>query len=404
MKEVAKAVILSGGAEIVSAAVAEALEAADIPYAVVALVKGSILRRSGAVSFFDLSGLSGNPLVLRDRLLDCLIELRSKTSGKLVVFATEDGGLRCLNEFSEDVQKVAEFPRARALRYGGLDKAELFMFLSGSAAASHIPATEILSDPKEADAALERLGEDAIFKPALKPWDMELRGMDGAKVVTRNDSSERRSDLLRRLARAWPLSQRWVAQSRLSPYEEGERGVWSVRGEEHFMSVQFVERWKYPAQGGTGCWVQTRTGDDLLSAAESILHAIDYVGLSELPFLKDAHGVPRLLEVNARAWLQEALAEKSGLPMIRASFELLSGAPWSSVQATPRETTWINIERALLAALSGDAGPRGAATLTLLREFAKQPEFAIYSSAVKGVRPLWMVRLMKASLKRVRGL
>jgi hypothetical protein len=396
MSRAAQAVVLSGGAEIVAASVAEALEFAGIRYAVIGLTPRSILRRArGAVSFFDLSGLSSDPNVLRDRLLDVLDELRAHSSRPLVTFATEDGGLRCLNEFAPDVLKFAEFPRARALRFGGLDKAELFAFLARSTAAAHIPATEILSDIAEVGDALDRLGGDAIFKPALKPWDMELRGMAGAKVVTRRDAHETRPELLRRLAGAWPLSRQWVAQARLQPYEEGERGVWSVHGHANEMAVQFVERWKYPAQGGTGCLVETRAGNDLMPAAHAILKALDYVGLSELPFLRDAQGKPKLLELNARAWLQEALAEKSGLPMVLASFQLLSGDTLSAAARDMQPTTWINVERALMAALTGEAGGRAAALSTLLQEMGKRPEYAIYSSAVSGVRSLWMGRLVR---------
>ena len=398
----ARAVVLSGGAEIVGAAVAEALERARIPYAVIGLTPGSILRRArGAVSFADLSGLAGDPGALRDRLLDCLAGLHAKAQAPIAAFATEDGGLRCLNEFADDVRRFAEFPRARALRLGGLDKAELFSFLATSSARHYMPATEIISDLADAGQVLDRLGDEAIFKPALKPWDMELRGMAGAKVVTRKDATETRPELLRRLAAAWPLSQKWVVQSRLRPYAEGERGVWSVRGQHDFMPIQFVERWKYPAQGGTGCLVETQHGEDLLPAAASILEALDYIGLSELPFLQDEQGLPRMLEINARAWLQEALAEKSGLPMVRASVELLTGQVPTPFDVTPRPTTWINLERAWMAALTGEAGARGPAIRTLLREMRRHPEWAIYSSTVRGVRPLWMRRLAGLGWKRL---
>ncbi|WP_266159661.1 hypothetical protein [Dyella silvatica] len=401
----ARAVILSGGAEIVSVSIAQAFESAGVSYAVISLVKHSLLARAaGCVSMTDLSDVAGNPERLRCRLLNILTDLHALVGSRLVVFATEDGGLRCLNEFSAEILKIAEFPRARSLRHGGLDKAELFTFLSGTSAAIYMPPTEIVLDVDAAPGVLERLGNDAIFKPALKPWNMDLHDMDGSKVVTQARSDEPIADLLRRLRKAWPLSQRWVAQARLQQYEMGERGVWAVRDGGTMASIEFVERWKYPVQGGTGCWVETLEGNSFVPAAVSILDAVDYVGLAEIPFLKTASGDARLLEINARAWLQVGLAERSGLSPVIKTLHLLSEGPAPAATYKLRPTVWINIERAVAAAAGGGVGPRIAAFAALMRAMAKYPELAIYSSRVRGVRWRWIGRVLTAIWNRLRGL
>lgn len=399
----ASAVIFSGGAEIVSVSIAQALESAGMPYAVISLVRHSLLRHAkGCVSLTDLSNVVADPPRLRERLLDVLAQLSERAGRRVVVFATEDGSLRCLNEFAPDVLKVAEFPRAKALRYGGLDKAELFEYLAASAAARHIPPTEVIDDIEQARGALLRLGGDAVFKPALKPLNMDLSSMRGAKIVTRANARESEASLLERLSRAWPMSQKWVVQSRLQPYEMGERGIWAVRDTGGLASMEFVERWKFPAQGGSGCWVETQHGDSFVPAAVSILDAIDYVGLAELPFLRDAAGQGRLLEINARAWLQIGLAEGSGMPMLLRTLHALSGEPFVAEPSRMRATTWINIERALMAAANGSQGARLTAFASLGKAVMRRPIFAIYSSSVRGVKISWLGRVCAAAWNRLR--
>jgi predicted ATP-grasp superfamily ATP-dependent carboligase len=342
-----------------------------------------------------------NPTRLRDRLLDVLTQLSERAGRRVVVFATEDGGLRCLNEFSADVLKVAEFPRAKALRYGGLDKAELFEYLATSAAARYIPLTEVIGDIEQAEGALLRLGGDAVFKPALKPFDMDLSSMLGAKIVTRASPVESTTSLLERLHKAWPVSRQWVVQSRLQPYETGERGIWAVRGAGSLASVEFVERWKYPAKGGTGCWVETLQGDSFVSAAATILDAIGYVGLAELPFLRTADGHGRLLEINARAWLQVGLAEHSGMPVVLKTLHALSSEPLAGVPNSFQPAVWINIERAMLAAASGSQGSRGRAFVALGKVLMQRHVLAVYSSSVRGVRMRWVGRVFAAVWSRL---
>jgi hypothetical protein len=397
-------VILSGGAEIVSVAIAQALSTARMPFAVLALRPNSLLQGADCDSFIDLSDTRRVPLPqLRERLLGALSDLRARVGRPLVIFATEDGGLRCLHEFAEDVLKLGEFPRARLLRFGGLDKAELFEFLGRGPASVHVPTTEVVDDIVQAEGVFSRLGVNAIFKPALKPLDMDLSVMAGAKVVTQTDPGESMASVVERLRRAWHLSSRWVAQPRLIPYDIGERGAWAVRGASSLATIEFVERWKYPAQGGTGCWVETCEGNEFRPAAAVILDALDYVGLAELPFLRAPDGTGRLLELNARAWLQTGLAERSGLPVLLRSVQALSGEHESWPMPETKPHVWVNIERAVAAAVSGNAGPRLAAMAQLIGVLLKRPILAIYSDSVHGARKRWIGRVLSLVWRRLFG-
>jgi predicted ATP-grasp superfamily ATP-dependent carboligase len=284
---------------------------------------------------------------------------------------------------------------------GGLDKAELFEFLMNQPESSVLPRTRILTEFRQAEDALRELGDDAVFKPALKPWDMDLSNM-GAKVVTRASQLEPHQSILRRLARAWPMSKRWVAQERLRNFADGEVGVWAARAERGAIFTEFAERWKYPLHGGSGCWVESRPHGAYFPLVDRLLERLDYIGLCEVPFLADDAGQPKLIELNSRAWLQVGLAEHSGLPVIEMTLAAMSGQEPPTFTCST-EGTWINIERALQAALSGSKGPRFAALATLIRRISRGADIAVWSSPFGMVKGRWISRMIGKLLDRVRG-
>ena len=392
------AVILAGGLEIPALALARAFQRAGIPWAVIGLRRNSLLRGlPGCLAFADLSGFA-DPEALHEALIHTLTAWRARSSGRLACFATEDRGLRCLNEWRDDILPLAEFARARALRMGGLDKAEIFTALADEPASAR---TRVLSDPSEVDAVLDELGDDTVFKPALKPWDMDLSTLgNGAKVVTRREGESGRA-LCKRLEAAWPLSARWVAQPRLREYADGERGAWVAGVPGGYVGIGFVERLKHPRSGGTGCWVEAGGDPALVAPAKRVLSSIDFVGLAEVPFLLDDSGMPRLLELNARAWLQVGLAERAGLPVAAIAYQALTGAvlPTKTCLAP---ASWINIERALLAIWADPA--RGKRVRQLWRAWRRDgAELAMYSDASWRIRVRWLTRIGGALLSGRQG-
>lgn len=387
------AVILAGGLEIPAVALARAFTRHGIPWAAIGLRPKSLLRgMPGCQAFADLSSLT-DVGALRGALIQTLADWRARSPGSLACFATEDRGLRCLNTWRDDILPLAEFARARALRMGGLDKAELFAALANEPAGAR---TRVLSTPLEIDATLDALGEDAVFKPAMKPWDMDLSALGhGAKVVTRREGESRHA-LLRRLNKVWSLSVRWIAQPRLHEFADGEHGAWVAGAPGDYAGLGFVERLKHPRRGGTGCWVEAGGDSMLVEPAQRVLAAIDFVGLAEVPFLLDARNTPRLLELNARAWLQVGLAERAGLPVSAIAYRSLTGV---SVPAPShiKAASWINVERALLAVHAGQR--RGDLLSQLWRAWRRdQAELAMYSDVDWRTRAGWLSRIGGALL------
>lgn len=393
-------VILSGGAESVSVAVAEVAWRARISYAVVSLLPKSLLHGApGCVSCVSIWSKGFTPEVAGARLVEQLGDLQAKAGCLLPVLPTEDDGLRLLNESVSRLADGVTFSRACALRMGGLDKAELFDALGQLGLHDLAAPTRGLDSVDDLDEALDALGDDAIIKPAFKPWGCSL-GRAGLKVVTRVSPGQSRSDLRRQLSRNWHLASRWVAQKKLLPLDGGERSACIVRSRV-VRGCEVIERLKYPRMGGSAVVVDSSSGRGLLPMASQIAEALDIRGMCEMSFLADEAGRPRLLELNTRPWLQVELVEKSGYPIIEETLRALAGKALVADDRCVSERRWIHLERLILCWLSGDAGPRHRMLLELVRTLRERPVVAVYGSRLPGVRGKWLARNVR---KLVSGL
>jgi predicted ATP-grasp superfamily ATP-dependent carboligase len=76
-----------------------------------------------------------------------------------------------------------------------------------------------------------------------------------------------------------------------------------------------------PVEGGTSVWKRTIAREDVgVEAALDLLRNVGFEGLGEVEYQVDANGVPRLMEIGARAhgWLALAIAAGVDLPNIAA--------------------------------------------------------------------------------------
>lgn len=350
-------VIVSGGSELAGLAVAGAAHEAAISYAVFSLVPHSVLRDvPGCIRYVDLSTLRGDWERLRDGFLRALASCGQTTSTPLAVLPTEDGSLRLLNECRDEVLEYGEFPRARALRMGGVDKAEVVELTARRGIESVLAPSRILDDPSQAIEVMNELGEDTVFKPALKPLDMDLSGIGGhgLKVVTRCGEAENCDNVAERLRKAWPLSRRWIAQPRLRTGAGLERSVCAVRGA-GVRACQVIEQAKYPRLGGTAYWVSTEQRMDLVPSAMELMEALDVVGLCELSYLPNAEGQGQMIEFNPRPWLQVGLVEYAGFPIIADTVGALRGESCTPSFRGVDTCDWLQLERMAMALARGQS-------------------------------------------------
>ncbi len=393
--------ILSGGSEIVAAALTEELLETGFRPAIVALNKDSILRGlENVLRFKILTWPPADPNACVMELTSFLRALGATETQGIPIFATEDGGLRLLIEKRANIEPWGILGLAQRLRLGGLDKAELFHALDQAGYAKLIAPYRVASSVEEAMEQIDHVfNGDAVIKPSLKPFSMRLEGMSAKAFMSRNFAD---SQALRRaLALAWPVSAQWIVQQRLHHPAQGETVVWTVRDRYgHVSSMVANEVWKQPRDGGTGCWVRTAEPSAcLFDKTRRILGAVDFVGICEIEFLLDQDGHWRMLELNPRPWLQVGLALRAGVPMVSTAAKILYGEALTPLPpAAP--CSWVNVERLLLAALSGEQGSRIGALQTAWDAWRQSKAVAIYDSTLPGVRRRWLRRLFRHAVSR----
>lgn len=389
--------LVSGGAESVTVAIAEWAIDSGREVVVYSLVPSSILA-----GLPGIGRVAYAPSTTRDGVLaalDAFIRRMSELEGSpILAFPTEDDSLGLLMELSATLgDHVLSVSRCRALTKGGLDKAELFSHLKAAGLEAIIAETMSVMDESDVSAARAVFGEDVIIKPASKPWSRSLSG--GAKIHSGSelDSQGAVGDRLRDFSTGRP----WVAQRRLSPLGGGERSACVVRDANGSVRYAEVVEWlKYPERGGSACIVETQPGgNELWEATIAILSAVDAIGIVELSYLADSSGKPRLLELNPRPWLQIDLLQSAGFDVLGDAAKVLGGGAVRPEVVAVRPATWVSLERLLLKLLSGDGGSRWRTLRAALGAFARRPRVSTWGSRLPGVRKAWLVRNLQRMVR-----
>lgn len=389
------AIIFSGGSETVTSALVDEFAHYSIPFRIVhqgakGLFKGLVPDDCYREMRWPPTRFDESVAELRG----ILGEFRAEAGDLGPIFPTEDGGLRFLLQACPQLPHYVSMSRANALSWGGLDKAELFEYLSMSPAASLCAETMTIVRIDQIEQAVSELGGDCIAKPSLKPCSMDLGGMRGKTVGLRQvgGAVEGRDDL----AASWSVAERWVVQQRLRAVDGHGEVVWygcHSRTRGIVASCTAIEKWKQPRSGGTACWV-TLDGhwkSELDRMAASILGVLEFDGLVEMAYLQDRRGELRLLELNPRPWLQVGLPGRCGLPLAVASYRCLSGRGEELAQ-TVSMGSWVSPERLLLSALSGEHGYRLPALFRAMTLIVRADVRAVWDSPLPGLRSRWLRR------------
>lgn len=397
-----RALILSGGSEIVATSLADEFLETGIPFSVISLGKQSLFKgTSNKIPFAELDWPVDFPEQSIERIKHILEHWGATSDDPWVAFPTEDGGLRLLLEYGDPLKDLIRFSRSKLLQWGGLDKAELFSHLCDHGYGDIIAGTRVAVAREEIIPAVQALGGDCVIKPSLKPLSMRLGGMKAKAFLSRHYANTRL--LLADIEKAWPISSKWVVQKRLDTPHEGEAVFWAVRDAAGKVTGTAARmRWKYPREGGTGCWVITDTAlsEQLYALVERLLTALDFHGLCELEFLIDVDRRWRLLELNPRPWLQVGLAHQAGAYLAtHAAFALKNRHGMQSVARNG--ISWVNIERITMAALSGDYGPPIQAIKTAYHACRQADTFALYSTEIPGIRLRWLKKMLIKATSRL---
>lgn len=394
------AVILSGGSEVVSLSIAEALIPHNIPLVLIYLGQHSLIKNiHPGMIYYELDWPPESIESAIGRFLQIMDTIGAGQPSPWPVFATEDEGLRLLMEGREQLSKYLAIPSSKRLKMGGLDKAEMFEFLSKNGMDKLIAPSIVLYDASQALMVLREFGRNAIFKPALRSISYNIPLMKSKVITCKPNESDK--SLVNRLSLAWSISDRWIGQPRLKMSNLGEAEWYGIRNSSgKIFGMTATERWIYPKLGGTACWVETCNISELHRNAETILKAIDSQGIFELAFLEDDQGKFRLIEINSRPWLQISLTTHTGHPLIYATYLDLSRQELPDMPFKIMKKKWVNVERMFLAALSGDYGARHLALADALRTIYQSDCIAIYDTPFVKIRRRWVFRMMIKAIQK----
>ncbi len=385
-------VILAAGSEISAVAIFEELTANLLQVAVIALSDHGLLAAAcpkARYAVIDWPPVSASDCA--EAIRQQLVHWGASPQQPVVIFPTEDGGLRLLLDYQHWFRPLAHFSSTPKLMMAGLDKAEFCQFLQAQQRQHEIPTTLIITEPTEVMAAVASIGP-AIVKPALKPLSMQLTGMP-SKAFRSADFVDTTA-LCQALTACWSLSERWLVQQELQPLATADIAVYAIRSNHFYYAMLAEVRCRYPANTGTGCWVQIleAPAHPAFAQAASLLECIDFHGICEIEFMQDQAGKLKVVELNPRPWLQVGITTSAGVPLLTASYQLLQGQTiFALPQAAP--VSWLCPERCLQAVLSSSS--RWRTWQQLWSAFLSAKTYSIYSSKLTGVKRRWLQRLCR---------
>lgn len=339
----------------------------------------------------DFNGVLAGLVRHAQALLDSGIET-------IVGLPTEDDSAELLIRAMDVLGPRLRVSGGRSLPLGGLSKAELFDQLKAHALQEDIAPTIVVRTLDDLARAEKEWAGDFILKPDRKPWGASIPG--GAKLLSNDLDRLKYIDAIERdLARGKP----WIAQRKLSSIEGAERSACCVVAASGTVCyVEVAELEKYPSRGGSAVWVKTTPDTQRLRlASDRILSALKAEGVFELSFLADQHGRPRLIELNARPWLQIGLLQGSGVDFIGSTVAVLSGQAPANATDNAAERHWVSLERFALKLISGDSPGRARTAIAMLRAISRRPIVAVWSSRLPRVRWRWAVAMMRRALRAV---
>jgi predicted ATP-grasp superfamily ATP-dependent carboligase len=225
-----------------------------------------------------------------------------------------------------------------------------------------IPATRILRDRADAEAAAAELDYPAVLKPGLKGarWlaaagAKVFRVEDGAGLLSAYDRCSEWSDVL--------IAQAWVDGEEADLYSSN---VYFDRASQP--QVTFIARKirQWPVDTGTSCLGEEVRNDEVLDESIRLFASVAYRGLGYLEMKRDARtGRHLIIEPNiGRPTGRSAIAERGGVELIMTAYRDALGEPLPSARAQRyRGVKWIywrhDLQASIVAARRGRLSLRG---------------------------------------------
>jgi D-aspartate ligase len=264
----------------------------------------------------------------RDEILRLLLEEARKWSKKCVLIPTSDDYLEMICDQWEHLQEAFIMPLAGPSKIMGIVN-KRSQYENAYANCIPIPKTIFPKDLDDLRTKALELRYPLIVKPYYSNTWQRTKKIKGFMVKDRSELLENvaildESDLV--------LVQEYVP----GPNNDIVSVAGCVRknGSMSRMVAWRKER-QFPIDVGVGCFARTIEDQEALELAERTVRSLGYVGVFEIELKRDPRdGQYKLIEMNARSWLQNALAERAGLNLIMISYLDALGAE-SEFQGMP---------------------------------------------------------------------
>lgn len=214
----------------------------------------------------------------------------------VAIMPLDDASIWVFNQLEELGAPVAG-PTGLAADFA-LDKS--LQVAAARQAGLHVPPTQILQDPREAD----RIEYPVIVK-AARPLSQVGGGLVRPTAVVCAHSEE----LEAAAARPWHgpvLVQPLIAGTGEGLF--GHAGHGGVVGWSSHRRVRMIN----PQGSGSSACRSHEVDQRLIGPSERFLESVAWRGMFMLEFLRDASGIPWFMELNGRAWGSMALARRRG--------------------------------------------------------------------------------------------
>jgi predicted ATP-grasp superfamily ATP-dependent carboligase len=288
-----------------------------------------------------------------------LLELGQRISPKPVLFANGDEISLVLLRNRESLQVCYHLPFAPYdLALQLTDKVAFYRLLEEHQiphARTYLPQTS-----EEVEALAEKVTFPCIIKPSQSQTFSSIFGNKCLRV----DSPEQLLELYAKVAKLEPQV---IVQDLLQGTERYlVYNYVSQSGEHKAISVYRKER-IFPIDFGNATACRSIVDTDLEEQATHLLKALNYTGLGEAEFQRDARdGQLKVVEINIRSTTQSRLSAACGVNMEYIAYRDLLGEQQDFVANRRAGVLWVDLYRDMLAVFS-DEGYRNITGLTISR-------------------------------------
>ena len=244
-----------------------------------------------------------------------LLEKSKDFPDKGVLFPTADSYLELLCAHWGELSSAFHLPAPEPSIIQKLLNKRL-QYEAAAKAGVPLPVTFFPGDEGEAESMADRLTFPVLLKPY---YSHAWQSPGGKKAIMVQD----KADLISVLRIEGGKGTEVMVQDFITGPDDEIVSVAGYASRSGLISplVAWRKERQFPLDFGVGCFVRTIRDDEAMELTERLVRAIGYIGIFEAEFKRDARDQQmKLIEINARSWLQSSLGERSGVDLVKVAY------------------------------------------------------------------------------------